>query len=199
MNGFTNFATYLAPAATMIAACMTAANLGPRITGWGFVVFALGSIAWSAVALSTGQQSLLLTNNFLLIVNMIGAWRWLGRIARFNDGAKAAEEKSRDTPSPTLVNIGAIEGRPILNPAGVKLGHAVGMMATVDEGRISYLVAGLGGVGGVGERLVALPWLHMKIDPDGLVVRMSDAELDKLPLLDAADWPIHQDVTETER
>ena len=46
-----DLAGWIAPAATMIAAMMTAANLGARVTGWGFGVFTLGSIAWSIVGL----------------------------------------------------------------------------------------------------------------------------------------------------
>jgi hypothetical protein len=38
-----DIAAWIAPAATVIAAVMTAANLGARITDWGFVVFTVGS------------------------------------------------------------------------------------------------------------------------------------------------------------
>ena len=51
-------AEWVAPIATMIAALMTAANLGPRVTGWGFVVFTVGAIAWAAIGLATGQSNL---------------------------------------------------------------------------------------------------------------------------------------------
>ena len=34
-----NFLTWVAPIATIIAALMTASNLGSRITGAGFIVF----------------------------------------------------------------------------------------------------------------------------------------------------------------
>src|SRR6202007_1871385 len=87
-------AGWLAPAATMIAAMMTAANLGARVTGWGFVVFTVGSIGWCAIALSTGQQNLLWTNGFLTLVNGVGIWRWLGRKARYEAGGKSAEVRS---------------------------------------------------------------------------------------------------------
>ena len=52
-----DIAGWVAPIATMIAAMMTAANLGPRVTGWGFVVFTVGSIAWSTVAIATDQPT----------------------------------------------------------------------------------------------------------------------------------------------
>ena len=87
-------AGWIAPIATMIAAMMTAANLGPRVTGWGFVVFTVGSLAWSTVAIATGQANLLWTNGFLTLVNLVGIWRWLGREAKYDDGAKTARSES---------------------------------------------------------------------------------------------------------
>ena len=84
-------AQWIAPGATMIAAMMTAANLGARVTGWGFAIFSVGAIAWVIVALASGQHNLLLSNAFLLIVDLVGVWRWLGRRARYDKGAERAE------------------------------------------------------------------------------------------------------------
>lgn len=70
-----DIAGWVAPVATMIAAIMTAANLGARVTGWGFVVFVIGSVSWSIVGISSGQNNLLWTNGFLTLVNVIGVWR----------------------------------------------------------------------------------------------------------------------------
>src|SRR3954468_3755271 len=92
----------IAPAATMFAAMMTAANLGARVTGWGFVVFTIGALGWIITALATGQQNLLVANGFLLVVDVIGIWRWLGRQARYADGAQLAEKDSLEQGSPDL-------------------------------------------------------------------------------------------------
>lgn len=81
-----------AAALTMIAAIMVALNLGARITGYGFIVFAFGSVAWIVVAWLTDQKSLLWTNALLLIINAVGIWRWLGVRARYDKGAAAANE-----------------------------------------------------------------------------------------------------------
>jgi PRC-barrel domain len=185
-----DIAQYIAPAATMIAACMTAANLGPRVTGWGFVVFTTGSLAWSAIALESGQHSLLVTNAFLTLVNGVGVWRWLGRIARFDDGAKAAEAKSEQADTPTLTNVGAIEGRTIVDRSRAKIGTAIGVMAATETGHIAYIVAGLGGIGGIGERLVALPWTAVELCADRIIVKLGAGDIDALPDLDPADWPV---------
>ena len=50
--------SWVATIATVIAASMTAANLGSRITGYGFVVFLVGSLAWLTTGLLTGQPAL---------------------------------------------------------------------------------------------------------------------------------------------
>ena len=55
---------WVTPVATA-AAVMTASNLGPRMTGWGFVVFFVGSVCWCLVAFQTDQNNLLWTNGFL--------------------------------------------------------------------------------------------------------------------------------------
>src|SRR6187549_1278242 len=115
-------AGWIAPAATMIAAMMTAANLGARVTGWGFVVFTIGAIAWIVTALATGQQNLLVANAFLLVVDVIGIWRWLGRQARYADGAQVAEEDSAAQGSPDLFAVVELEGRPVLGRDGSTIG-----------------------------------------------------------------------------
>lgn len=62
---------------TIIAATMVSFDLGRRITGFGFAVFALSSVFWLVVAKGEDQPGLLLTNSVLLVINLIGVWRWL--------------------------------------------------------------------------------------------------------------------------
>ncbi len=83
-------ANWVAPIATTIAAVMVAANLGARLTGFGFVAFSIGSVAWIIIGLATGQNNLVWQNGGLLAVNALGIWRWLGLRARYDKGAAAA-------------------------------------------------------------------------------------------------------------
>jgi len=83
-------ANWVAPIATTVAAIMVAANLGARLTGFGFVAFSIGSVAWIAIGLATGQNNLVWQNAVLLAVNALGIWRWLGLRARYDKGAAAA-------------------------------------------------------------------------------------------------------------
>src|SRR3546814_1528489 len=53
-------AQWIAPVTTSIAAVMVALNGGARLTGYGFIVFAIGSIAWSRSEEHTSElQSLM--------------------------------------------------------------------------------------------------------------------------------------------
>ena len=69
----------MATIATIIAATMTASNLGSKITGYGFAVFLLGSMSWLGVGILTDQPALTWTNAVLTLLNIFGVWRWLGQ------------------------------------------------------------------------------------------------------------------------
>ncbi|NYF33655.1 PRC-barrel domain-containing protein [Sphingopyxis sp. JAI108] len=179
----------IAPAATMIAAMMTAANLGARVTGWGFVVFTLGSLAWSAVGFTSGQTNLLATNLFLTLVNLVGIWRWLGRQRGYEDGARRAAERSRDAGSPSLFAASALAGLPVSDIRGEEIGKTVDAMIECESGRLSYVVVASGSLGGVDESLRAVPATLFDCHADGLVLRMSAAEFEKRDTLGGAAWP----------
>ena len=173
----------------MLAACVTAANLGSRITGWGFVIFTFGSIAWALYGLATGQPNLLWQNLALTVVNLIGVWRWLGRRARFDDGASAAARKSKRRPGPTMFPVSMLGGAAVTGSDGESLGTSVDAMAICEDGRIAYLVVGRGGVGGVGETLHLLPWERVSADPSGLSADLPAAAAAELPVVKPDDWP----------
>ena len=85
---------WIAPIATTIAALMTAANLGSRLTGWGFAVFTVGAVAWMGVGFYAHKPNLLWQNAILLVIDLVGVWRWLGLRARYDKAAVAATEAS---------------------------------------------------------------------------------------------------------
>lgn len=182
-------AGWVAPIATMLAAMMTAANLGPRVTGWGFVVFLIGSIGWSTVAIATGQQNLLWTNAFLSLVNLVGVWRWLGRLARYGDGARVAEERSGGGPTGRLFSVANVVDGPVTDADGNRIGRAIGAMAKCGGGGIAYVVVAEGGAGGVGERLHAIAWEDVTVTDNGLTIRCDAAALAGLPTIEPEAWP----------
>jgi hypothetical protein len=67
----------LAAVLTVLAAAMVAANVSARTMVWGFSIFILASIAWIADGWLEGKASLVIQNAVLLLVNILGVWRWL--------------------------------------------------------------------------------------------------------------------------
>lgn len=184
-----DFAGWIAPAATMVAAMMTAANLGARVTGWGFVVFTVGSLGWITVAVASGQNNLLLTNGFLTLVNAVGIWRWLGRQARYEEGGRTATRRSAAARVPTLFATGGLAGAPLHGADGETLGTVVEAMMRCDGAALAYVVVSEGGIVGVGERLHALSPDGLGFGPDGIRCDLTTAALAARPVLDADSWP----------
>ena len=178
-----------ASAATLAAATMTAANLGPRITGTGFAVFAGGSLAWCLVAWRTGQDSLLITNAVLLLINMTGIWRWLGREVMLERGRQRAVARSLKAPVPSLFSASGAVGSQVYVRGGDELGRIVDLMIRCDDQALSYAVLSRGGIGGVGEELVAIPAQRLTFSEDGVRARMANGELDRLLRLERDNWP----------
>ncbi|MHA4835923.1 PRC-barrel domain-containing protein [Sphingopyxis sp. MSC1_008] len=179
----------VAPAATMIAAMMTAANLGARLTGWGFVVFAIGSVCWSLVAAATGQTNLLATNIFLTLVNLVGIWRWLGRQRAYEDGAEAATRKSRSAEVPTLLSATGLSAMPVSDIRGEAVGHTVEAMIECRSGQLSYVVVASGGIAGVEEQLRSVPLAQIDCHADGLIILETRAAFERRETLAPDRWP----------
>jgi PRC-barrel domain len=184
-----SIAEWVAPAATMIAAMMTAANLGAKITGFGFVVFTIGSIAWCIIGASSGQQNLVLTNGFLTAVNVFGIWRWLGRQARYEKGGRTAAEASSGTPSPTLRSMASLVGADVVGADGEKLGAVVDAMLECRGGSLAYVVLSEGGVAGAGAKLRPLDPEALSFSADQISCRLTADDIARLPELEVDHWP----------
>ncbi len=190
-----DIAGWVAPAATMIAAMMTAANLGARVTGWGFVVFTLGSICWCVIGANSGQTNLLASNGFLTVVNLVGIWRWLGRQRVYEGGADTAKQRSRRSASPSLFTATGIAGMAVLDSAGKSVGKAVEALVECSTGNVSYVVVSTGGIGGVAEELRAVARDAVRFESDRLRLAFDERELCALAPLEGEDWPGDADAT----
>lgn len=173
----------------MIAAMMTAANLGARVTGWGFVVFTLGSICWTLVGISSGQTNLITANSFLTFVNLVGIWRWLGRQRAYEDGGKSAESRSRQSSVPTLFTATGIAGLPVVDANHITMGKAVEALIECSSGEVSYVVVATAKAGGLGEDLRAVPRTAVRFGCDTLVVDLEADTFAALAPLEGGDWP----------
>jgi hypothetical protein len=180
--------SWIATVATIIAASMTAANLGSRITGYGFVVFTFGALCWIAVGLKSGQPALLWTNVILTILDLFGIWRWLGRQTKVEEGGRTAAEASERAPGETLFPISLLARAPVQGGT-VELGRCIDAMAGCSTGRINYVVVSQGGVAGVGETLRRLPWTAAKVQGENVVVTLDANAFDRLEELPRDQWP----------
>lgn len=184
-------AGWVALGATVIAALMTASNLGARLTGWGFFMFTLGSIAWITADV-LGEEtptSLLVTHCVLLVVNIFGVWRWLGQRARYEDGRNRASERSRWQQVPTLFSGGALIGAEVRSRDDESLGKIVDAMFESDDKRLAYLVISEGGLAGAGETLRAVPPANLSFDDGKVRCDLSEAAWESLPPIENDDWP----------
>lgn len=184
----TDIVPWIATVATIIAASMTAANLGARITGAGFCVFLIGSLAWIASGLMTGQPALLWTNIVLTVLNIFGIWRWLGRQTKVEEGGRQASEASRHTEGETLFPVSLLT-RATVSSGGTELGRCVDAMCGCSSGRVSYVVVSEGGVGGIGETLRRLDWERVGVKGEQLRSELSPEQFGELEELQRDQWP----------
>lgn len=182
-------ASWVATIATIIAACLTASNLGSRITGYGFIVFTVGSVAWFALGLFTGQPALVWTNAAMTVLNLFGVWRWLGRQASVEHGAERAASKSGRLPGDTLFPASLLTRARLAGRDGKNLGTLVDAMVGSRTGRLSYLVVSEGGVAGVGERLRRIDWDEAEVDGEMVRTGVDAAGFARLPELTRDNWP----------
>ena len=184
-----SIATWVAPIATTIAALMTASNLGSRVTGYGFVVFTVGSIAWLTLGIATGQANLLWQNAILTALNLFGIWRWLGRQARLEEGGRQAQDASEDMPGEDLFPISTLTRAKLIADNGDDLGSAVDAMAGCGSGGVRYLVVSSGGVGGVGELFRRVDWRHVTVSGDTICFAGAPSRFETLPIVEKDQWP----------
>jgi hypothetical protein len=180
--------SWVATIATIIAASLTAANLGSRITGYGFVIFTLGALCWMAVGALSHQPALMWTNVVLTALDAFGVWRWLGRQTKVEEGARSASQASERTAGETLFPISLLAKAPVRS-GETELGRCIDAMAGCVSGRISYVVVSQGGVAGVGETLRRMPWTSAKIADETLIAEIDPAAFDRLEQLPRDQWP----------
>jgi len=87
----------VAACTTILAAAMVAANMNARITVAGFAIFIVASIAWMADGWFESKSSLVIQNAILLIINILGVWRWLPRAER-----EAGISGPKSSPAPSF-------------------------------------------------------------------------------------------------
>jgi hypothetical protein len=179
---------WVATAATIGGALLTASNLGARVTGTGFIVFLFGSLSWIGVSLMSGQEALLWTNIVLTFLNVFGIWRWLGRQASVEEAGRSAAQASEATPGEALFPISLLARAKVFADRE-EVGTCIDAMAGDRSGRLAYVVVSEGGVAGVGERLRRLDWKDAHVERGQVIANIGRDRFCALPELPRDHWP----------
>jgi sporulation protein YlmC with PRC-barrel domain len=93
-----------------------------------------------------------------------------------------------------LISSRRVEGTPVYDKDGQKLGTVHSVMIEKVSGRVAYAVMAFGGFLGLGSHVHPVPWelLTYDVDRDGYVVDLSREQLEKAPAmrLDDDDRPV---------
>lgn len=96
-------------------------------------------------------------------------------------------------PAHELVSSSRVEGTPVYNRAGKKLGWVHSVMIHKKTGQVAYALLSFGGFLGIGSRVHPLPWNLLDYDAErhGYVIDINRETLEKAPTLhlDEADRP----------
>ena len=92
---------------------------------------------------------------------------------------------------PKIMAADTLEGDDIVNTAGDKLGELEHIMIDVPSGRVAYAVLSFGGFLGLGDKLFAIPWLALRIDPPNhrFIFDVDKETLKNAPGFDKDHWP----------
>ena len=98
---------------------------------------------------------------------------------------------------PRVLSASSVSGDKVVNPQGEKLGEIEEIMLDIDDDRIAYAVLSFGGFLGIGDKLFAVPWGALKLDPKNkrFILDVPKAKLEKAPGFDKNNWPDFADRT----
>lgn len=96
-----------------------------------------------------------------------------------------AEQKPRVLSATTII------GDRIINETGEDLGELKEVMLDVKSGHIAYAVLSFGGFLGLGDKLFAIPWQALRLEPEShsFVLSVDREVLEDAPGFDKDDWP----------
>ena len=93
------------------------------------------------------------------------------------------------TPTHRLITADKVEGTPVYNPAGERLGTIDDIMIDKISGRVAFAIMSFGGFLGLGEKQHPLPWSVLTYDTvkGGYVVDLTPDQLEGAPVYADAD------------
>jgi len=97
----------------------------------------------------------------------------------------------QDTARPAVLSASSVIGDAVVNAAGDSLGKIEEVMLDIDDDHIAYAVLSFGGLFGIGDKLFAIPWDALELDPENkrFVLDVPREKLEAAPGFDKSDWP----------
>lgn len=107
------------------------------------------------------------------------------------DAAGNYVDQGHQGPGPRLMGADTLIGDHIHNMQNEHLGTVKEIMLDMQTGRISYVVMASGGILTIGEKLFAVPWEALVLDPANHQLRLNiDKErIEAAPGFDKDNWP----------
>ncbi len=95
------------------------------------------------------------------------------------------------TDYPRVLSATTIMGNKVVNTAGEQLGTMKELMIDLDDGLIAYAVLSFGGFLGLGDKLFAIPWEALTLNPDDqtFILDVDKEVLEDAPGFDKEHWP----------
>lgn len=119
--------------------------------------------------------------------------RFVDSNEKINDASTAALDA--DGPGPQVMGAETLTGDNVVNTAGEDLGKIEKIMLDVGTGRVAYAVLSFGGFLGIGDKLFAIPWSALKLDPlnHRFILDVPQEQLEAAPGFDKDHWPTMAD------
>ncbi|MXN75323.1 PRC-barrel domain containing protein [Burkholderia sp. 4701] len=115
-----------------------------------------------------------------------------------DQGRTTIIRKGRETaegPGPDVMAANTLEGDKVLTTDGDDVGKIKEIMLDVSSGRIAYAVLSSGGVLGIGDKLLAIPWSALTLDTERkcFLLSVSSERIRSAPGFDKDHWPAMAD------
>jgi sporulation protein YlmC with PRC-barrel domain len=94
-------------------------------------------------------------------------------------------------PGPEVMSAESLIGDKVVNTLGEDLGKLEEIMIDMDSGHVNYAVLSFGGLFGIGDKLFAIPWKLLRLDPDNkqFICDIPKDKLERAPGFDKDNWP----------
>ena len=102
-----------------------------------------------------------------------------------------ADGRTSKPSPPQAMSLSTLLGNQVVDRAGQEVGRIQDLMVDPKDCRVTYAVMSLGGAFGVGDKLFAVPWISLELDPDKdrFVLDVDRERLKEAPGFDKDDWP----------